>query len=65
MNGIIAAHIAVEAMRDQFTYGDEGRPDTTPKRPARGSELIRTLRSLAARMGRRSHQAAREASGAR
>ena len=61
MNGIIAAQIAVEAMRDQFTYRDEGYPDTAAKRTARKGGLAHLLRTLPARSIRRSQRPAREA----
>ena len=53
MNGVIAAQIVVEAMRDQFDYRDQGCSDTTAKRAARKNSLARLLRALQARLGRR------------
>jgi hypothetical protein len=65
MNGAIAAQIAVAAMREQFNYHNDGRTETDPKRTARSSGLARMLRSLAARVGRRSQRSAGEAWGTR
>jgi hypothetical protein len=65
MNGAIAAQIAVEAMRNQFDYRDQGDQDTTAKWTAREHGVARLLRTLSARLSRRSQRPARAARMAR
>jgi hypothetical protein len=65
MNGVIAAHIAVEAMREQFEYSDNGRLERDPKRTAPNRGFARVLRSLVARVSHTSSRPTHEPHGVR